>query len=65
MWANEGLGVLELEEPPEVVVGPQSCVEHFVATCCEVAEHLRCSSQEVVNHTVKGEQSMRYQAWFL
>ena len=48
MWANEGLGTIPLEGLLEVEIKPQSTFEHFLVTCCDVADNLSCSSGELL-----------------
>lgn len=47
MWANEGLGNIPLEDLLNVKVEPQSTFDHFLVTCCDVADNLSCSSSEL------------------
>lgn len=48
MWANEGLGSIMLAEPPTVEIAPLSTFDHFLRTCCDVADNLSCASSELL-----------------
>ncbi len=46
LWQQEGLGTVPVTQP-EVEIRPDSSVENFIATCCIVADGLRCNTSEL------------------
>ncbi len=48
IWANEGLGTIELSEQPTVEIAPQSTFDHFLLTRCNLAPNLTCPSSELL-----------------